>query len=91
MIRFFLHHSNAFLSGIIRLKEVKALKSMHQALRKIPMAMVGMLDLSVCGAVWAIDKLAKRGEKVFSAMKDGCCSADNCCLENCACSKDNQP
>jgi len=55
------------------------------------MAMVGMLDLSVCGAVWAIDKLAKRGEKVFSAMKDGCCSADNCCLENCACSKDNQP
>ena len=65
--------SNARFSGIIRLKEVRKMKICMKTLRKIPMALIGAADLSVCSAVRAINYLSDRGEKVWNKSETACC------------------
>ena len=55
-----------------------------KALRKIPMAMVGAIDLSVCSAAWAVNQLAKRGEKVVAGITNPH-SKTSCCHGHCDC------
>lgn len=52
-----------------------------KTLRKIPMAMVGAVDLVICTAMKAGNCLAKRGEKVWSRWESECLHARNCTCE----------
>lgn len=54
-----------------------------KSLRKIPMAMLGAIDLSVCGAMWVVNHLAKRGEAVAQKME--VCT----CTPKCDCAHSN--
>lgn len=76
--------SNARFSGIIRLKEVRKMKICMKTLRKIPMALIGAADLSVCSAVRAINYLSDRGEKVWNKSETACCHS-----ESCSCGRDS--
>lgn len=62
------------------------MKSCTKTLRKIPMAMIGALDFSLCGTVWAVNQLAKRGEKVVKCMMDhNTQHATDACPSGCTC------
>lgn len=66
------------------------MKCCMKSLRKIPMALVGAVDLGVSGMVWAVNQLSKRGEKVVDKLEKNCCSNECSCKNEC-CAEPDEP